>query len=168
MTERLFFPEIRWKFADYWSSFHEDLKVAVETLGWTEAMWSDDGGEIPVSEGKSWEELTAEEKAAATRLCYFEEIWNNQPILDWYDYEAGENTAVTADGPVPKDIDLGIFETTGYVGREPDEVGTEPGKVGAGVYTSTEIGGRGSSSSPYRFVSTAALALALSVGCILL
>eukprot|EP00585_Thalassiosira_rotula_P003193 CAMPEP_0196135776 /NCGR_PEP_ID=MMETSP0910-20130528/4304_1 /TAXON_ID=49265 /ORGANISM="Thalassiosira rotula, Strain GSO102" /LENGTH=396 /DNA_ID=CAMNT_0041395965 /DNA_START=46 /DNA_END=1236 /DNA_ORIENTATION=+ len=142
----------------YWSSFHEDLKVAIETLGWTESMWSDDAEVYPASESKPWSDLTPEEKAAATRLCYFEEIWNGQPIVDWYDYETGMNTAVTADGPLPKDIDLEIFETTGYAGKA-------PGDVGASVYTAT---GLGSSSSSYRIVSSSVFALALSIGATLL
>lgn len=137
----------------YWSSFHEDLKVAIETLGWTEDMWSDEAEVSPASESKPWSDLTPEEKAAATRLCYFEEIWNGQPITDWYDYNAGMNTAVTADGPLPKDIDLEIFENTGYAGKE-------PGDVGAMVYTVTGLG----SSSSYRLVSSSFLVLVISMG----
>eukprot|EP00578_Thalassiosira_sp_NH16_P020111 CAMPEP_0181083060 /NCGR_PEP_ID=MMETSP1071-20121207/3957_1 /TAXON_ID=35127 /ORGANISM="Thalassiosira sp., Strain NH16" /LENGTH=397 /DNA_ID=CAMNT_0023164695 /DNA_START=61 /DNA_END=1254 /DNA_ORIENTATION=- len=112
----------------FWSSFHEDLKVAIVTLGWDEDMWANDGDMIPASEGKIWDDLSPEEKAAATRLCYFKEIWDSEPITQWYDYNAGKNTAVTADGPLPKDINLEIFQETGYVGKA-------PGSVGAEVYT---------------------------------
>lgn len=107
----------------YWSSFHEDLKVAVETLGWTEEMWADDSGMQPPSEGKMWVDLTPEEKAAATRMCYFQELWDGDSITTWYDFEAGKNTAVTGEGPVPQDIDLSIYEETGYVGKKPGDVG---------------------------------------------
>ena len=114
--------------AYYWSSFHEDLRVAVETLGWTEEMWKNNSGQKPPSEDTVWADLTPEEKAAATRLCYFQELWDGDEITTWYDYETGKNTAVTGKGPVPNDIDLDIFQETGYVGRD-------PGTVGAGVYT---------------------------------
>lgn len=116
--------------AYYWSSFHDDLKVAIETLGWNEAMWGDEVDLEPESEDKPWIDLTPEEKAAATRLCYFKETWDGESIDRWYDYDAGMNTAVTTDGPLPKDIDLEIFDTTGYAGKE-------PGSVGTGVYTAT-------------------------------
>jgi hypothetical protein len=109
----------------YWSSFHEDLRIAIETLGWTEAMWSGETGGFPASEGKWWHDLTPEERAAATRLCYFEEIWNAEPIWQWYDYETEKNTAITEDGPLPDDINLDIFEETGYNGRSPDTVGVK-------------------------------------------
>ena len=109
----------------YWSSFHEDLRVAIETLGWTEEMWSNEASEeVPASELKNWASLSSEEKAAATRLCYFQEIWDDEPITNWYNYETGKNTAVTTDGPLPKEVDLGIFADTGYQGRTPGNVGT--------------------------------------------
>lgn len=141
----------------YWSSFHEDLRVAIETLGWTEAMWSDETDMTPESENTLWGDLTPEEKAAATRLCYFREIWDDEPITDWYDYETGKNTAVTGNGPVPKDIDLDIFQETGYVGKA-------PGSVGAEVYT-VDLNGN----SSYRsLVSSSIMVMALSVGTFLM
>eukprot|EP00578_Thalassiosira_sp_NH16_P032291 CAMPEP_0181078680 /NCGR_PEP_ID=MMETSP1071-20121207/1615_1 /TAXON_ID=35127 /ORGANISM="Thalassiosira sp., Strain NH16" /LENGTH=422 /DNA_ID=CAMNT_0023160011 /DNA_START=127 /DNA_END=1395 /DNA_ORIENTATION=- len=109
----------------YWSSFHEDLKVAVTTLGWDEDLWSDVSGAVPDSENKMWDDLTPNEKAAATRLCYFKEIWDGEDVVQWYDYDMGKNTAVTADGPLPKDINLEIFQETGYAGKEPGSVGGE-------------------------------------------
>jgi len=141
----------------FWSSFHEDLKIAITTLGWTEALWSDDSETAPGSEDKLWSDLSSTEKAAATRLCYFEELWNQEPITDWFDYETGANTGVTADGPVPKDIDLDIFQETGYAGKK-------PGSVGMGAYTVA-----GNLSPSYRaLVSSSVLALAVSVGALLL
>ena len=111
--------------AYYWSSFHADLLVAVETLGWTEDKWTNDMQAPPLSESKNWAELTPEEKTAATRLCYFEETWDTHeyPTLEDFDI----TTAITADGPLPKDVNLDIFETTGYAGRS-------PGMVAAGQY----------------------------------
>eukprot|EP00984_Skeletonema_dohrnii_P032762 scaffold27427_cov108-Skeletonema_dohrnii-CCMP3373.AAC.1 len=111
--------------AYYWSSFHADLLVAVETLGWSEASWTNDMQSPPLSESKYWADLSPEEKAAATRLCYFEETWdtNEYPTLEDFDI----STAVTPDGPLPQDINLNIYETTGYAGRS-------PGMVAAGQY----------------------------------
>jgi hypothetical protein len=79
----------------------------------------------PLSESKYWADLTPEEKAAATRLCYFEETWDTTeyPTLEDFDI----STAVTPDGPFPQDINLNIYETTGYAGRN-------PGMVAAGQY----------------------------------
>jgi hypothetical protein len=134
----------------FWSSFHEDLRVAVETLGWTEEMWADDSTVFPKSEETMWADLTPDERAAATRLCYFREIWDDEPITMWYDYDAKKNTAVTGNGPVPKDINLDIFQETGYAGRD-------PGQVGLNAYTVD------SSASLCSTVMTS-IALALSMG----
>mmetsp|Transcript_26034 Transcript_26034/g.42290 ORF Transcript_26034/g.42290 Transcript_26034/m.42290 type:complete len:404 (-) Transcript_26034:184-1395(-) len=147
--------------AYFWSSFHDDLLVAIETLGWNEAMWMGKVNLVPPSENKIWIDLTPEEKAAATRLCYFKEIWDQEPIPRWYDYEAGMNTVVTTGGPVPKDIDLDIFVTTGYAGKAPGDVGTV-------VYTATDAEvEEEKSSSSYRLVSLSVLALVLPMGAFL-
>ncbi|KAL9180762.1 hypothetical protein ACHAXT_011215 [Thalassiosira profunda] len=139
----------------YWSSFHDDLKVAIETLGWTEEMWSDnDTYGVPETENKIWIDLTPEEKAAATRMCYFKETWDEESIPDFFDYDRGVNTAVATDGPVPEDIKLEIFDKTGYAGKSTDEIG--------GLVV------RADPSSSYRaVVSSAALGLAVSVGALL-
>lgn len=147
--------------AYYWSSFQDDLKVAIETLGWNEAMWSDEVDMVPESENKPWIDLTSEERAAATRLCYFKETWDGEPITRWYDYDAGKNTAVTTTGPVPQDIDLDIFDVTGYAGRDTASVGTPVGSAEPDVYTSTETPAEIKSASHKAFVSLSALALVL-------
>jgi hypothetical protein len=136
----------------FWSSFQEDLLVAVETLGWTEEMWSDGSSAYPASEETMWVDLTPDEKAAATRLCYFREVWDDEPITMWYDYDLKKNTAVTSDGPVPKDINLDIFEGTGYAGRA-------PGQVGVDAYTSADS----SASLTASAATTIALALSMAV-----
>ena len=116
-------------------------------------MWSNDSQYAPASENKPWDTLTPEEKAAATRLCYFQETWDDEPIMKWYDYESGKDTAVQADGPVPNDIDLNIFEETGYVGKP-------PGSVGAGSYTYN---------SSYRALASSSIIVSvLSLGAFLL
>lgn len=137
--------------AYYWSSFHEDLKVAIETLGWNEEMWGKDGTEVPESELTDWALLTPEEKAAATRLCFFEELWDDKPITEWYDYDKGVNTAIKETATVPEDINLEIFVNTGYVGKE-------PGSVGAHAYTVAGLNG-----SHRTLVSSHAALLALSL-----
>lgn len=140
----------------FWNSFQEDLQVAIETLGWTEEMWSDNSTVYPTSESKAWIDLTSEEKAAATRLCYFREIWDNEAITEWFDYTTGRQTAVIDDTHLPSGIDLSIFAETGYAGKD-------PGMVGAGAYTSTD------SSSSFRvMVSSSSSVLAAVVGMCLL
>ena len=62
-----------------WDSFHADVKAAVETLGYSERSWSEDT-EV-ASEGKKWADLTSVEQSAATRLCFFEEVWDGTNIL---------------------------------------------------------------------------------------
>jgi len=110
--------------AYYWSSFHEDLKVAIETLGWTEDMWAHDSETVPASETTKWAALTPDERAAATRLCFFEESWDDLPVGEFYDYDAGRSAAGAGDaGQVPQDINLDIFEHTGYAGKAPESVG---------------------------------------------
>jgi hypothetical protein len=136
----------------YWGSFQDDLKVAIETLGWTEEMWSDNSNEYPPSEAKAWIDLTPEEKAAASRLCYFREIWDDEAITEWFDYTTGRQTAVKDDTHLPSGIDLSIFAETGYAGRD-------PGMVGAGAYTVD-------SGSSFRVMSTSVLAAVVGM-CVL-
>ena len=63
--------------AYFWSSLYGDIKTAYETLGWTEDSWSEvEGSSPPDTQYTLWKDLTPEEKAAATDLCYFEETWN--------------------------------------------------------------------------------------------
>ena len=57
-------------------------------LGWNETRW-DGEMEYPDSEGKLWEELTAEEQQAAVALCYFDELWSYLNISEWEEYADG-------------------------------------------------------------------------------
>ncbi|KAL7532622.1 hypothetical protein ACHAXR_009153 [Thalassiosira sp. AJA248-18] len=90
----------------FWSTLSDDLKVDIETLGWTEAMWCDESDELPSSKSKPWIDLTPDEKAAATRLCYFQETWDDEPITKWYDYEAppGSTSSCDVDKPCDKEF----------------------------------------------------------------
>ena len=78
----------------------------METLGWDKATWTGTSDEVPASAVTLWAGLTAEERAAATRLC-----------SQWYDYDEGRNTAVAPDGPLPEGINMHIFDETGYAGK---------------------------------------------------
>lgn len=141
--------------AYYWSSFHDDLSVAMETLGWNETMWRE-GIDAPASEDLYWIDLLPDEKAAATRLCYFKEIWDQEPIPKWYDYETGMSTAISSVDPLPNDINLDIFEETGYVGKP-------PGSIGAAAFTTLDV------SQSYRaLASSNIVAVGLSMGVLLL
>lgn len=73
--------------AYFWPSFYGDLKKAIETLGWTENSWTEVDSP-PASESTFWNDLTPEEKAAATQLCYFEETWNGDELSTFYDPNA--------------------------------------------------------------------------------
>jgi hypothetical protein len=127
----------------------------METLGWNETMWRE-GTAAPASENLYWIDLLPDEKAAATRLCYFKESWDQEPLAQWYDYDAGANTAVSSAGPLPSDINLDIFEETGYVGKA-------PGSIGQVVVVTPA-----SSLSCRALVSSTVLALVLSMGVFLL
>ena len=94
--------------AYYWKGFYGEMKLAIEALGWTVQSW-DYAISEPATESQDWKELTAKQRAAATMLCYFREVWDDVPITEWYDYEKGVNTAVSPDGPMPVDIDMSIF-----------------------------------------------------------
>ena len=51
-------------------------------LGWTVDSW-DNGAHAPETEDLYWDELTPEQRAAATQLCYTREVWDSVPISDW-------------------------------------------------------------------------------------
>lgn len=52
-------------------------------LGWTEASWEGIVTDVPESEDKEWAELTATEMDAAMALCYMENTWNEENLLDY-------------------------------------------------------------------------------------
>jgi len=92
-----------------WTSLPENAKLAYETLGWDENSW-DDGDCDPISEDTDWNDLTPTERGAVTMVCYFEEIWDEEPVTQWYDYLVGANTAVSADQVIPNCINMAKFE----------------------------------------------------------
>ncbi len=55
-------------------------------LGWDETKWEngwESPEEAPETEGLYWNDMTEEQQAAATELCYFEYLWDGYPITDW-------------------------------------------------------------------------------------
>mmetsp|Transcript_19166 Transcript_19166/g.27065 ORF Transcript_19166/g.27065 Transcript_19166/m.27065 type:complete len:517 (+) Transcript_19166:81-1631(+) len=52
-------------------------------LGWTHESWRGDGVARPNTNGKDWEDLTSEERQAAKKICYFEEIWDDIDFDKW-------------------------------------------------------------------------------------
>ena len=52
-------------------------------LGWDKETWDGDGDE-PASEDSYWDDLTAEERAAAGQICYFGELWDGETsVAEW-------------------------------------------------------------------------------------
>jgi hypothetical protein len=57
----------------------EEVQQYYVTLGWTEDSWNGDA-DAPESDAFFYNELTAEEKAAANELCYDENLWNEETL----------------------------------------------------------------------------------------
>lgn len=55
--------------------------TAWEDLGWNETIW-ESGENLPDTEDKFWADLTANEEMAATTLCYFQEIWDEEESIN--------------------------------------------------------------------------------------
>jgi len=47
-------------------------------LGWDVNNW--DSGELPATEDMYWDELSPEQKEAASQLCYFRDLWDGVSI----------------------------------------------------------------------------------------
>jgi hypothetical protein len=65
-----------------WDDFDTlpDIKDALKTLGWLRDTWTGVGGVEPQSYNMPWLGLNATEQAAATTLCFFEDIWNERTL----------------------------------------------------------------------------------------
>lgn len=55
---------------------------ALATLGHDQGTWDNDEPN-PATDDRSWEELSAEQRAAATTLCYSKETWNGDDLSTW-------------------------------------------------------------------------------------
>lgn len=45
------------------------------SLGWDENKW-DNNGSDPETEDFYWDDLTLEQQAAASQICYFKDLWD--------------------------------------------------------------------------------------------
>jgi hypothetical protein len=64
----------------------EQLRIsdAFVALGWKRETWANENEDSsPDAERKNWYELTPEERIAAHRLCYNQELWDHIPIKAW-------------------------------------------------------------------------------------
>ncbi|KAL9181028.1 hypothetical protein ACHAXT_009833 [Thalassiosira profunda] len=67
----------------WWSDIEFDgYAEYLEVLGWNADNWDGDEA-LPASESKVWDDLTPQEQAAATQLCYTRELWDEVPIPYW-------------------------------------------------------------------------------------
>ena len=108
-------------------------------------MW-DNRETYPNSEAAYWDELTPQEKAAATALCYFKESWDGDDVSTFYDYSTGQTNAIPSTMDVPANMDFSIFGGQGAPGSS-----WVPGQIGT-------------SSSTARTVSVSVTVLALYIG----
>ena len=60
----------------------EGVQEFFVALGWTEDFLGNGTGP-PASEDKGWSELTAAEQTAAGEICYFEELWDGDSLLNF-------------------------------------------------------------------------------------
>ena len=51
-------------------------------LGWNANNW-DNNGELPESEGLYWDQLTPEQQAAASQVCYFRDLWDGVSLPNY-------------------------------------------------------------------------------------
>ena len=67
----------------FWSSLEErGLETYYIALGWSVESW-EGGAEKPATEDLYWDELSLDQQNAATNLCYFKNLWNQDLIGDW-------------------------------------------------------------------------------------
>eukprot|EP00521_Asterionellopsis_glacialis_P004040 CAMPEP_0195266402 /NCGR_PEP_ID=MMETSP0706-20130129/11991_1 /TAXON_ID=33640 /ORGANISM="Asterionellopsis glacialis, Strain CCMP134" /LENGTH=71 /DNA_ID=CAMNT_0040320991 /DNA_START=256 /DNA_END=471 /DNA_ORIENTATION=- len=63
---------------DYdWKELPIDIKVAFETLGYTEELWDADE-EPEICKEYDFDELSDEQKAAALKIGYTQETWDEE------------------------------------------------------------------------------------------
>lgn len=114
-------------------------------------MWNN-RDTYPDSEATYWDDLTPQERAAATALCYFKESWDGQDLSSFYDYTAGQTKAIPSTTEVPANMDFSIFAGQGAPGSNwvPGQLGNQP-----------------QSSSDMRVVSVGVTAVAVIIGAFL-
>jgi len=81
-----------------WEEFIEyEFVEPLIALGWNQSNW--DGDSEPESDSKDWIDLSVEERTAAEKLCYFEEVWDGLPLDTWWDTESPTQTPFPTDEP---------------------------------------------------------------------
>ena len=73
----------------YWSTIEErGLEKYYIALGWSLESW-EGGADEPATKDLYWDELSLDQQNAATNLCYFKNLWNQDPIGVWqFDVDA--------------------------------------------------------------------------------
>lgn len=73
-------------FLAFWWTDLEELGITdyLSSLGWNNDSWDNDGP-LPDTEDLYWDELTPEQQASASHLCYFRDLWDGIPIPEWED-----------------------------------------------------------------------------------
>lgn len=67
----------------YWADLEEGgLDQYYSVLGWNIDNWENDGP-VPDTEEAYWDELTPDQQAAASAICYSKDLWNGNAITDW-------------------------------------------------------------------------------------
>jgi len=85
--------------SDGWANLSNEAKSAAITLGYTQAIWNNDGS--PPTEDKDWNELSSTERAAAKTLGYTANKWNGE---DDSESEASSyNAPRTSEGTLNRD-----------------------------------------------------------------
>ena len=51
-------------------------------LGWNATMW-DEGDSTPDTNDMYWDELIQEQQAAATQVCFTQDLWDEIPLPEW-------------------------------------------------------------------------------------
>ncbi len=81
-------------------------------LGWSKSSWEGEIEQVPASEEKTWNDLTDDERAGATGLCYLFQTWDGYSLDDkeWA-VTAPDATQKVQPGNLPP-VPLGIGETS--------------------------------------------------------
>ena len=67
----------------YWADLEEGgFDQYYSVLGWNIDNWENDGP-VPDTEEAYWDELTPDQQAAASAICYSKDLWNGNAITDW-------------------------------------------------------------------------------------
>ena len=95
-----------------WSDMvQEGVSEYYEVLGWTQAVWDEDGTP-PATDDLDWIELSTDEQEAAVNLCYTAELWD-QVSLEALS-TPGPTSAPTTQAPTTEDFTRYVLRAIGY------------------------------------------------------